>query len=94
MKVLTWASIAYTVLSMPGNTAEAKRRNEMSIYRIQSSQKATVNGKKGRIVELYESNVHAGKFFVPASIRSNEAAIEYALNVRAEELDEFRGMQS
>lgn len=60
----------------------------MSNYRIESSQKATVNGRKGRIIQLYDDaghgSVFAGKYFIPASVRSNKAAIEYALDVRAE----------
>lgn len=53
-------------------------------YRIDSQQTAAVNGSKGRIITLYNGSVHDGKYFIPASIRSNKGAIEHALEKRAE----------
>lgn len=56
----------------------------MNSFRIDSQQEATGNGRKGRIVTLYNGAVHVGKYFVPTWVCGNKAAIEYALDVRAE----------
>ena len=55
-------------------------------YRIETAHpRATVNGRKnGRLVRLYEDDVHDGLYFVPASVRNAADTLNYVLDVRAE----------
>ncbi|MDN5939652.1 MAG: hypothetical protein L0H83_13460 [Salinisphaera sp.] len=64
-----------------------------STYRIESCERATLCGRGGRMIELYDENgpgsVFVGKYFIPTSIRSDKAAVEYALEARAQQDEEL-----